>query len=212
MGVILSSCYSGLITTGLNAPRTQWRPKIWDELVCKRLSKNSVRFANGEYNISLRSEDRHILKSLNAYLDKILIALIFRRNLIIPTPTENCFRLLSLPSSYSKAGYPNKPEFLVYLTLMMIKGLRESPSKVTIIREKDRLLRYSLISYVADQYPLIINLLMPQHIHHPLDFNYGNKYNDSSKLRQSLEKEVLNCGGKTVFISQSDSVEGEYKF
>lgn len=67
-------------------------------------------------------------------------------------------------------------------------------------------------SYTMKHHRLRFSLFMPHHFHHVPDFNYGKRYPNETEIRNSIEREVVNCDKKTVLISPLDSLDAEYNF
>ncbi|OXA42077.1 putative glutamate receptor [Folsomia candida] len=183
MMVILSNCYTGLITTELNSPFPSSHPEVWEDLVCTRLPRENN-----------STSTYHIIKQFGTYVNKLIRILQTREDLPMPEP-DNCFHLLSLPLG-DVAGYPIWPMFAYFLI-----GQAARVEKTVLTN-----------SYMDRQLQRSLNLLMPQNYHHTRDFNYSKKYNDTTELRRSIEKEVVDCGKKSVFISHEHLLDDEYQF
>ncbi|OXA39441.1 hypothetical protein Fcan01_25745 [Folsomia candida] len=184
MLVILSNAYTGLITTELNSPFPASHPEVWDDLACIKLPSK----------VDNSTTEHPTVKQLVSYV-KLLWKLLRRRDKLPSLVPDNCFHLLSLPLKY-KFDYPSWPMFIDFLM-----------GQAVLV---DR--RVLTNSYLDRQVLQIMNLLMPQNYHHTLDFNYGRKYNGTTELQRSVEKEVVDCGRKSVFISYEYLVDEEYRF
>ncbi|OXA42031.1 hypothetical protein Fcan01_23178 [Folsomia candida] len=182
MLVILSNGYTGLITTELNSPFPTSHPEVWEDLVCKKLPSPEDNSTSAY----------HIGNQFGTYVEKLIRVTQTREKLLMSEP-DNCFHLLSLPKEYN-TGYPAWPMFVYFL-----------------IDQCFRMEKRFTNSYMDRQLLRSLNLLMPQNYHHTRDFDYGTKYNDSTELQKSVEKEVVDCRRKSVFISHEHLVDEEYR-
>lgn len=65
-------------------------------------------------------------------------------------------------------------------------------------------------AHLRKHYNLVLNLFLPTHSHFPGNFNYTRDPNQT-ELQRLIEIEVVACG-KTVYISNKDSIEAEFAF
>ncbi|OXA49072.1 putative glutamate receptor [Folsomia candida] len=170
---LLAACYSGLITSELNAPFKQTRPQTFEDLICqhRHILNNLTEINSSRLARSLKFD------KYSAYWGT------FDPSLIFPThrnqfALDHCFSLLSTSYQQYWAGY--EPQF-----------------------SKNLIQRDDLIS---------LFLMSPVHDVIPTGYVINNASYSTTELQVLVEKNIINCEKKSVFIAMSEGIWGEMNF
>lgn len=201
MTVILTNCYTGIMTSELNAPLQGRHPITFNDLVCSKIKRSNQ---NLDHVLSIGGNLSDLYISLHkAYHNKIFHFLIKEQtniSMFDPIESSNCFQLLSklVPESISPQLIP---QFLDLLYNIHFYLLDPSAAFRKTLSEH----------FVSPVFALMFNLFNPVHPHIPTSVNYSEGTYTMGNIQSQVEKEISSCR-RAVFAGTSESVHSELSF
>ncbi|OXA48524.1 hypothetical protein Fcan01_16422 [Folsomia candida] len=201
VSVILTNCYNGLMITDLNAPLGSIRPERFRDLNCGHFGS-----AGGGGPISLQQFEKQAdLPSLKWY-NLAMLSHTYQypldgsyKNFRNPYESKDCFKLLSPAEQHPRY----RVQYCQFFNFLISEYSKFS-------RGSDFLNDKKVVPRGADL--LYLNLLHPRHGHFPSGLDYSRKEYSLDEINHKVEKEVVDCSQKNVFVTRDKDFRVQYKF
>ncbi|OXA41998.1 hypothetical protein Fcan01_23315 [Folsomia candida] len=186
VALLLTNCYSGLITTELSAPLKQTRPSRFEDLICRNSHLLKLPAKDGIAQVKKSQEfGRHLAYYKSPH---------FWLSTINPLASDDCYAMLS-------------PPIIDHWGVKMYSLLFKFSKFDWIFDEPT----WAKKGFVAEE--LLEVLLM--NMSHSLIPSRLSKIKDKSNLsmtdmRELVEQDVTDCGKKRVFVSPLENMQAKF--